>query len=382
MAKEVDVNGFWTVRRNPLSKVGVFDYLSQTISDSLEPGKIVKVYRPAETLRNAAAAWNNAPIILEHEMLGEGFTKVDDRPVAGTVSNVEFDEEDGVLYGDITIWSENLKDAITNGTKEISLGYRCRYGKQSGVYKGQAYDFTQNDMTPNHVAIVPAGRCGSDVRVFDAKDSKCTMDALDVNPTNFEAQDTDSEKILNKNQESQTIDNEETNLRKGNDMVDKREFIREIMAIAAKPDSDFEGGEKEKIETIAKKLEESEYSKSERGTANDEDADKEDKKTEDKCGKDEDADKEEKKSEDSLDPAEVMGFLRAIVERLDAVLNKKAVVDEDDKSDDDKKDSEDEEEEKEDDKKKSAEDSAVFVFGNKTAQDAANDAALQAYLND
>lgn len=46
-------------------------------------------------------------------------------------------------------------------------------------------------------------------------------------------------------------------------MADKRKAIREIMAIAAKPNSDFEGGEEEKIKTIASILEKSEYAESE-----------------------------------------------------------------------------------------------------------------------
>ena len=109
--------------------------------------------------------------------------------------------------------------------------------------------------------------------------------------------------------------------------TDKREAIRQIMAIAAKPDSEFEGGEEEKIKTIAEILEKSEYSKSESGTANDEaEEEKEDKKAEDKCGKDEDD--AEKKDDD------------------------KKAEDEDDSDKDDKKDSEDEDEDKEDDDKK------------------------------
>ena len=82
--------------------------------------------------------------------------------------------------------------------------------------------------------------------------------------------------------------------------ADKREAIREVMAIAGKPDTEFEGGEEEKIETIAKLLEKSEYSKSEAGTANDEDPDEADKDKlgEDKCGKDED---EEEKEDDKKD---------------------------------------------------------------------------------
>ena len=104
--------------------------------------------------------------------------------------------------------------------------------------------------------------------------------------------------------EEVALNKEENNMADKETMdADKREAIREVMAIAKKPDSDFEGGEEEKLETIAKLLEKSEYSKSEAGTANDEDDAEEEKKkeTEDKCGKDEDAEEEKKKETEDED---------------------------------------------------------------------------------
>lgn len=88
-------------------------------------------------------------------------------------------------------------------------------------------------------------------------------------------------------------------------MADKRKAIREIMAIAAKPDSDFEGGEEEKIETIAKLLEKSEYAESEASDKKDnacskknekEDSDEDSK--ENKCSNAEDDSKDESEKED------------------------------------------------------------------------------------
>lgn len=386
MAKEVDVNGFWTVRHNPLSKVGVYDYLSQGVSDTIPANQMVKVYRSAETLRNAAAAWNNKPVILNHEMLGEGFSDVDSRPAQGVITNVEFDETDGVLYGDITIWSEELKDAIKGGTKDISLGYRCTYTKESGVFDGQVYTWTQTEMEPNHVAVVESGRCGHGVRVYDAKDAKCTMDSVDILGAEFTQEQPADGEMLKTNPDSDTIDNEETTINKGKEtMADKREVIREIMAIAAKPNSDFEGGETEKIETIAKILEKSEYAKSESGKADDEE-EKAEEKAADKCGKDEEESKEqEKKAEDSdtVSASEVMSFLKGIWERLDGVLTRvpEHAKDEEEKEEKKSEDEDEEKEEKEDDKKSTG-DSVGFTFGTPAKGTVAEDAALKAYLAD
>ena len=174
MTKKVDTNGYWYIKHNPISKEGVFPYLGHTISDDCEPNKVYKVYRPAKTLADSVETWDNPPkpFIDDHEMLGEGFTPVDDRPVQGIIYNPEC--KDGVLYADIAVYSEDLKQNIENGKKELSLGYFCKYKKERGVFKGEVYDYVQYDMVGNHIALVDAGRCGSDVKVFD---HKCTMDS-------------------------------------------------------------------------------------------------------------------------------------------------------------------------------------------------------------
>lgn len=398
MTKIIDSNSFWEIKHNPISKVGIFPYLGRSISDECEPDKIYYVYRSADTLAKSVDTWDNPPkpFINDHEMLGEGFSKIDDRPVQGVIHNPVF--EGDTLYADISVYSESLKDKIENGKKELSLGYFCKYRKEKGIYKGQAYDYVQEDMVGNHIALVDNGRCGSDVRVFD---HKCTMDSLDL-INGFESEDNND---LKKNASDGII---KTTEEKDSEMADKREYIRKIMAIAGKPDSDFEGGEKEKIETIAKLLEDSEYAKSE---VKDEDEEK--KETEDKCGKDEDSeekaedesekeeskDEEEKKAEDEdLSPADVYAYLKMILEEV-RLLNGKKTTDEEEKEEkseekksedeDEEKKSEDEDEEKAEDEKeeeKKAEDSSdvivTFAKDNREAPKSfSEDVALRKYLN-
>ena len=396
MAKVKDNNGFWEIKHNPISKVGVFPYMGRSISDECEPDKVYYVYRPATTLAQSVDTWDNPPkpFINDHEMLGEGFSKIDDRPVQGVIHNPVF--EDDVLYADISVYSESLKDKIENGKKELSLGYFCKYKKEKGVYKGQTYDYIQEDMVGNHIALVDNGRCGSDVKVFD---SKCTMDSLDLTKS-FEA-----ENALKKNASDGIIETE-TIETKDSEMADKREYIRKIMAIAAKSDSDFEGGEKEKIETIAKLLENSEYSKSE------DEEEKEEKKAEDKCGKDEEKeeekkatdkkakDEEEKESEDEdeekketedeeVSPADVMAFLKMILEEVRSINGKKTTDEEEEKAEDEEEKSEDEDDDKkesedEDEEEKKTEDSAIMVKfakdGADTVKTMMDDPALRKYL--
>lgn len=292
--KQVDHNDFWYIKDNPLSKVGVFPYLGKQISSELEPDKIYQVYRPAEELLSDETinSFKLLPIVDDHTMLGTepGMMPAEEKGVHGT-SGSDVYGKDGKLYGDLKIYSETLKDEIEAGKKELSMGYFCDYELTPGTFDGRHYDAVQRNIRGNHIALVEEGRMGSDVRVMDRK---ITMDSM---------------KEINS-----MVKNAKRGIRRVFDEdVDKRELIREVMAIAAKPNEDFAGGEEEKIETIAKKLEEMSYNRSESGSANDEDTPEEkDKQVSDNddeepkkdgedeepesCAGDEDED-EEKKSE-------------------------------------------------------------------------------------
>ena len=175
MGKKVDINGFWTIKDNPITKEGVFPYSGSQIdfdgSLGLEPNKEYSVYRPAEELikDEAVASFNGDPMIDEHEMVGDGYTKYDARPAGGVMLNVRPDESGTGLVSDLKIYSESVKDSIEGGKKALSLGYRCRYEQRRGVFGGSTYDFIQRDINGNHIALVDRGRMGSDVRVYDSK---------------------------------------------------------------------------------------------------------------------------------------------------------------------------------------------------------------------
>lgn len=393
MSKIVDDNGFWIIKKNPISKEGVFPYLGHTISADCEPNKVYKVYRSGETLKESVPTWDNPPkpFIEDHEMLGEGFTAVDDRHVQGVISNPVY--EDGVLYADIAVYSESLKESIENGKKELSLGYFCKYRKESGVFDGEEYDYVQEDMVGNHIALVDAGRCGSDVKVFD---SRCTMDKLDI------GLDEDDNLALKKNEESGNIEETGTTVTKDETMA-KYVLVSEVNAILKEAFKWGDGEIDPKADLIAKLLD----AKSVEGvlpTTDEDDSDEEkEKKAEDKCGKDEDdsEEKEDKKTEDEDDSeeekkdkaedADEIADIKAMIAEIKAMLKSKSededetkesekekeTEDEDESKEDDKKESEDEDESKED--KKSSEDSAIWGFGQDGA-DSDEDEAFANYL--
>lgn len=383
--KKVDYNQFWLIKDNPITKAGVFPYLGKQISPELEPDKIYQVYRPAEEIRKAADTFKLVPLVDNHTMLGKDFTPAEEKGVHGVLGE-EIKEKDGVLYADVKIFSESLKNLIQNGKKELSLGYFCSYDLTPGEYHGVHYDAVQRDLKGNHIALVDNGRMGHDVRVMDSM----AFDAMDIEG-NLEKKETENmngvadaqwEESKHKRDESgkftsggggaasskkeasassafsegaaykkalathgdtpagreaatmaelralaswakqkygatnkgksvfmqkagasqynpynrgvyekyfRVKDNDDLKQEYGvggkdaapnkENEMDKREAIREIMAISAKPVSEFAGGEEEKVETIAGLAEKLAYKPSETSKADD------------ACGKDDDVDK-------------------------------------------------------------------------------------------
>jgi len=194
-ARAVDMNGFVEVKRNPISRVGVFDYLGRNLSVTFapdgtelgpapDPNKLYKVYRPAEELSapETIESFKLVPWIIDHTMLGNGkrLTPTDQINIGGVTGEDVFFEED-TLYSNLKMFSRSLQEAIDQGKIELSLGYRCIYVREPGVFNGQAYDYVQRSMRGNHLASVDDGRMGETVAVLDHQDKlNFTFDAKDV----------------------------------------------------------------------------------------------------------------------------------------------------------------------------------------------------------
>lgn len=179
-----DVNGWWEVKRNPISKVGVFPYYGRQISPELEPDRLYQVYRPAEELADpeTIASFRLIPWVDDHHMLGSeamGLTPAEKKGVHGVIGENVFFEGD-TLYGNVKVFSQYLADAINAGKRELSCGYRCIYDLTPGEYKGIRYDAVQRKPRGNHLASVSAGRMGPDVAVLDHM--TFTVDAKDLEP--------------------------------------------------------------------------------------------------------------------------------------------------------------------------------------------------------
>ena len=164
--EETPENDYWYLPNIPLTKAGVFPYYGQQISPNLEPDKLYMVYRPAEEIGSdeALKTLELLPVVEDHAMLGTrpGMMPPEEKGIQGiTGTNIHY--ENGVIYGDIKIFTEYLKNVINSGKHEISMGYFCDYDYSSGYYNGQRYDVIQRNLRGNHIAIVDKGRMGEEV---------------------------------------------------------------------------------------------------------------------------------------------------------------------------------------------------------------------------
>ena len=167
-SREYDANGWAEIKDNPISKVGVFEYMGAQISPELEPDQMYKVYRPEEELKDQECidSFKLLPWTDDHAMLGDGQMAAEKKGIHGVVGE-DVHYEDGYLKANLKIFSEKLAGLIESGKKELSIGYRCLYELTKGVYNGERYDAIQRKIRGNHLALVDEGRAGSDVAVLD-----------------------------------------------------------------------------------------------------------------------------------------------------------------------------------------------------------------------
>lgn len=179
-ARVPDVNGWFEVKRNPISRVGVFPYSGKQLGFTKEPeaSKIYKVLRPAEELGapETLESFKLLPWVDEHAMLGPEAAKVmpsvalpaEQKGVHGVLGqDVEFDGN--TLFNNVKVFSDSLARLIDSGKAELSAGYRCKYDFTPGVHpQFGPYDVVQRNIRGNHLASVSQGRMGPQVAVMDS----------------------------------------------------------------------------------------------------------------------------------------------------------------------------------------------------------------------
>jgi hypothetical protein len=286
-----DANGFLIIKDNPIAKAGVFDYLLSELKADInaDDDRVVKVYRPFDELERIKDSFANKPIKMNHHWVGDETDTAD-----GAIGSIiEADEENGYLRADLIIYNPKLIEKIEAGELiELSPAYTGEEIDEQGRFNGEAYEFKQKLGEVNHLAVVETGRSGKDLKIYD---SNSKLEGFMRFKDKFMSK-------ISKFLDSELNDNE----CKEDEALDKREVIREIMAISAKPVDEFDGGEDEKIETIAKLAEKLAYDK----TADEDE-------TEKKSDSDEVEQKADEEAEsDKIDIDEVAEAVAEVVEKV------------------------------------------------------------------
>jgi len=166
---------------------GVLEYLGSELE--IEPAdKIFTVYRSPATIANAASGMKGIPLTDEHVSL--------DEPAPNTGSNVEsakiIDQLDETTSSYIAIKNNiSVTDAMLaslDDKRELSLGY---FGN---LIPHSKWDYEQIDIVPHHLAVVPAGRCGS---LCSFLDRKLTLNQSEINMKKLHKSFLDAEGSVN-----------------------------------------------------------------------------------------------------------------------------------------------------------------------------------------
>ena len=155
--------GFLVCADVPVARTGPLTYASDELP-SIKPNSVgmIDVHRDADALFSdtAMSSFEGKPVVIGHTWV----TPHNWRTLAvGTMQNVrrgDGDEAD-FLMADLLITDADAIARVRGGLRELSLGYSAEYSQREA---GQA---DQHTITGNHVALVPAGRCGSRCAIGD-----------------------------------------------------------------------------------------------------------------------------------------------------------------------------------------------------------------------
>jgi len=140
---------------------GVLEYLGAELG--MEPAdKTFTVYRSPATIARANAAMAGVPLTDEHVTVGEDVHN----PVGSVLDSEIIDFIDESTASHLALRNRvKITDAITGalqtGKRQLSLGYNAN------LVPHERFDFEQTNIQPHHLAVVPAGRCGSACSFLD-----------------------------------------------------------------------------------------------------------------------------------------------------------------------------------------------------------------------
>lgn len=165
-----------------LTRTGVFPYRMPDGTVRRELRTDEEVFSPA-SLRS----FEHAPVTDKHPPIHLD-SKNAKQYASGSAHNIRRDGR--YVAGTLHIIDEKLAESVERGDQEqVSLGYYCDLEPTPGVTpSGERYDCIQRNIRGNHIAMVPQGRAGSDVKVrMDAADAVQVAEGDDSSRTGVTA---------------------------------------------------------------------------------------------------------------------------------------------------------------------------------------------------
>lgn len=131
-------------------------------------GTQVREYRPEDEVSNpeSLASFGMKAVTMGHPRVALDSENTKLYQIGHAGSEVRY--SDGFVQVAVVITDEEAISAIERGdAQEVSAGYRVDYDPTPGVTPdGQSYDGVQRNILANHIAVVPRGRGGREVRLL------------------------------------------------------------------------------------------------------------------------------------------------------------------------------------------------------------------------
>lgn len=170
-APKITRDGYMAVRARA-ARVGTYDYLGSEVDPTgahgFKPSDTVKVYRDEAEVFSPASVHSFIlkPITDDHpseRVTADNWSSKAKGVVAGAMRDGDY------LAFDLVMMDAALIDAVKSGKRELSNGYSTDLDFTPGTAPdGTKYDARQTAIAGNHVAVVRAGRAGSECRIADS----------------------------------------------------------------------------------------------------------------------------------------------------------------------------------------------------------------------
>lgn len=169
--RTVDHDGRMHVAVSNISKAIVNPYYGAEIPNAealgLDPQRVYMLLRDPEELAKAIPTFNGIPLLDRHVSVIE-FEAQKKYVVGTTGQSAEWAEP--YVRNSLVIWDQGAQAGVETGKqRELSSAYRYDADMTPGTFAGVAYDGIMRNIRGSHVALVEAGRAGSDVVVGDSK---------------------------------------------------------------------------------------------------------------------------------------------------------------------------------------------------------------------